>query len=941
MKPAITICAAFTIAILASCSQSNDIIERRSQLDLSGKWHTQIGVVNLPGTTDENGLGDGQADTLGTGKLARIKPFEGIVFYDRDIEIPASFVQKHISLFIEKTKPSTLWIDGDSIGYIGTLHNPHIYDVSQWLTPGKHHIRLAIDNSPSSVPQGIQGSHAWTDHTQTNWNGILGKFYLEASPRTHISAVDVYPSVAASSIKISIKIFADKPHRGRIETGGHSWNEPKGEHRHIPKQTIDVELNSGVNEIEMVCNMGQNPLLWSEFSPSLYKLNVELDTEEGPDNMAVDFGMRDFTTQGTQFIINGKKTFLRGKHDACVFPLTGYAPMTVKEWRNVFQIAKSYGINHYRFHSWTPPEAAFEAADIEGIYLQAELPYWGTLANDTTLNNFLMREGKTILNAFGNHPSFTMMALGNELNGDLSVMQQFVNDFKRQDKRHLYAFGSNNNLGFAGQVDGEDFFVTCRVGRENDSCYNTHVRSSFSFADAYKGGILNGTYPSTRLDYTEAISHSTVPVVSHENCQFQIYPDYAEIDKYTGVLYPYNLVTFRQRLIDAGLSDQADDFHKATGKFSMECYKADIEMCMRTQGFGGFQMLDLQDYPGQGSALVGILDAFMQSKGITTPEYFRQFCNSVVPMAKFDSYCIEADKPFETDIVVANYSIDDITDTLRWKITNCDSTETIANGLIAAKARQGDVSNIGHLDIPINKTDAPQQIKLWLSIGKYTNSYNLWAFPPQQPKALKNINVSHKLDAATIQRLNNGQSILYIPQHTDIEQLSVGGLFTPDYWNYAMFKGISEWLKREVSPGTMSILVNPEHPLFASFPTQMQSDWQWWAIARNSRPFILYNTGTDYKPIVQVIDNVERNHKLGIVFEFSVGKGRLLVCTCNLAAITDKLEGQQFAQAIAQYMESDSFNPITKITSKELKQLFSTKVKDKKIIGEKNITSYE
>ena len=116
-----------------------------------------------------------------------------------------------------------------------------------------------------------------------------------------------------------------------------------------------VGLSKGENKIELTLDMGNRMQTWSEFHPTLYALNVTLATNEGKDNIITDFGMRDFATEGTQFTINGFKTFLRGKHDACVFPLTRYAPMDVKSWRKVFQTAKSYGINYYRCHSYHPP----------------------------------------------------------------------------------------------------------------------------------------------------------------------------------------------------------------------------------------------------------------------------------------------------------------------------------------------------------------------------------------------------------------------------------------------------------------------------------------------------------------------------------------------------------------------------------------------------------
>ena len=939
MKPTHIMGAAMALMLLGSCRPA-EYADARSRIDLSGEWQTDLGMAILPGTTDENGLGDGLPDSTGTGRLARLKPFEGIVRYRRTVSIPDSLRGQHLELIMEKTKPSTLWIDGDSIGHIGHLHAPHVYDVSRSLTPGEHTVCIDIDNRPQAVPQGIHGSHAWTDHTQTNWNGILGRFCIEASAPTRISRLRARGVAERRSVSLGIDLTADRSRTARLKVEAHSWNTPDDSRHDAAPWDTTLTLAAGTSHIDIEYPLGADARLWSEFDPTLYRVCVSLGTDSTADSRILDIGLRTMRARGTQFSINGLTTFLRGKHDACVFPLTGYAPMDVEAWRKVYRTAKDYGINHYRFHSWTPPEAAFEAADIEGIYLQPETPYWGTLGTDTVLNDFLLREGLTIIDAFGHHASFTMMALGNELNGDLAVMQQMVAELRRADPDRLYSFGSNNNLGTAGQVEGEDYFVTCRVGADTDSTYSTHVRSSFSFADAYKGGILNNTYPGTRRNYAGAIGRCTVPVVSHESCQFQIYPDYDEMALYTGVLYPFNLGIFRDRLRQAGMADQADAFHLASGALSMDCYKADIEMCLRTPGFGGFQMLDLQDYPGQGTALVGVLDAFMQSKGIITPDEFRQFCNRVVPMAEFDSYCIGTDRPFEADVVVANYSESARSQPLTWSITSPDSLTVFASGTLQADVAQGTVGRMGSISADIS-TDKARRLSLNLTTGRYCNHYDLWAYPPVTPQLPASVSLATQLTPAVLDSLEAGATVLFVPRHADIGQCSVGGLFTPDYWNYAMFKGISEWLHREVSPGTLSVLVNPAHPIFAEFPTQMQSNWQWWPVARNSRPLVLDKAPAECRPIVQVVDNFERNHKLGILTEFAVGRGRIMLCTCDLDAIANKPEGRQFAQAIYAYMASEDFAPQCAISRAELCGLVSDKAESRNIVGEKNITDYE
>ena len=934
MKNRILLTAALCMSMMAQIT-AQGYTSLREQIQLAGEWESSLGTCRLPGTTDENRLGERNRDTLVTYQLTRLYPYSGKVIYTREINIPESFRGKKLFLMMERTKPSTVWVDGDSIGSYGHLYAPHRYELPA-LAVGKHQLKIRIDNSPTSVPKEIQGSHAWTDATQTNWNGILGEFYIEAVPVSYIQSVQVYPEVDKKQALVIVEVDADKDGKAILDVDGYAWNT--SETHTLSPQQLAVRLKKGRNRIELPVNMGDKPLLWSEFHPALYKLNITLRAGKNRDSRMVDFGMRKFEVEGTQFVINGYKTFLRGKHDACVFPLTGYGPMDVASWQRVFRVAKQYGINHYRCHSFTPPRAALEAADIEGIYYQIELPLWGYIKRENTvLNDFLKREGDMLLEHFGNHPSFMMLGLGNELDAEIDVVREWLDDFRNRDNRHLYCFGSNNNLGWKGPQDGEDFFVTCRVGGGDG--YTTHVRTSFAYVDAEKGGILNNTRPATDKDYSGAIAHCPRPVVGHENCQFQIYPDYGQIEKYTGVLHPYNLEIFRDRLKENHLSSQAKTFHQATGHFSIECYKADMEYAFRTPGFGGFQLLDLQDYPGQGSALVGILDAFMDSKGIVAPETFYGFCAPLVSLALMKDHCWLNTQPLHIDVALSNYVEGDWNEPVRWSLVS-DNGVWKRDGVLMASIPQGKVGKAGSIDLSLSGLKEAQRLTLTLTTGKYRNYYHLWVYPDETAESEGSVHVASFLNDDLRKRLESGASVLLIPDHDSIVAQSVGGMFTPDYWNYSMFKTISENAGKEVSPGTLSILTDPGHPLLKYFPTECHSDWQWWSITRNSRPMILNATRGEYRPLIQVVDNIERNHKLGLVFEFAVGKGKLLVCMIDLQAIAGTPEGNQFRTSLLRYMKSDAFHPTEQLAWKELDALFHTDINQRQIIGVKNESDY-
>ena len=948
-----------TAGFYSACTQQLPP-DTRSRISLEGNWGLQLDTAGtgiapdwltksctdslfLPGTTDMGKMGTYNTDMTLTTGLSREYVFEGKALYTKQIRIPEEWDGTSVRLVMERTKPTTIWIDGKEVGANNDISTAQQYDLSSYLFPGTHTVAILVDNGKQAVPEKVYGSsHAYSASTQTNWNGIIGDFYLESAPLCGIDEIQLYPDVAKKVVtaRVTLRNPDKGVGKGILSFYAEAWNTDK-QHK-TPVQTVEVDWTKPEQELELA--LGDKALLWSEFTPALYRLSVSLKTDQSVDTEQATFGLRDFKTKGRQFTMNGKTTFLRGKHDACVFPLIAHTAMDVKTWRHYFQVAKQYGINHYRFHSWCPPEACFEAADIEGIYLQPELPIWGNIdIDDTELCDYLLKEGRNLHRAYSNHASFVMFGLGNEMSGE-EGLAMLIQTFKKEDNRHIYASGSNNYLGFKGKQADEDYFTTCRVGREDDKQFNTHARASFSFADAYDGGYLNHTYPNSEMDFSSANALCDVPIISHETGQFQVYPNYEEIKKYTGVLKPRNFEIFKKRLEEAGMIDQAHDFMMASGKWSALLYRADIEMNLRTPEWGGFQLLDLQDYPGQGSAYVGILDAFMESKGLIAPEEWRHFCSEVVPLFCTEKFCWTNDEALTGEVEIANYSESDLNGKqLSWVLTD-SKQQVLDKGVLPLQVKQGELAKVGTLKPAIASVRKAEKVTLALSIDgtPYRNDYSLWIYPAADKEVVpsEDICVTDDLDAH-LKYLTEGGKVLWFPSKDKHKDQTVGGLFQTDYWNYRMFRTICENLDRPVSPGTLGILTDPGHPALADFPTEFHTNWQWFPIITQSYPMILDRLSDDYRPIVQVIDNVERNHKLGLLFEFKVGNGKLLVCMSDLKAVQDKPEARQFYRSILEYMESSAFAPSYSLSAKDLQDLFTAKVKTGEMKKLFNISSYK
>jgi len=521
-----------------------------------------------------------------------------------------------------------------------------------------------------------------------------------------------------------------------------------------------------------------------------------------------------------------------------------------------------------------------------------------------TLKDYLQREGELIFKYFGNHPSFCMFTLGNEL-GRNEAMYELVVSFRDIDPRRLYAQGSNNMHWNPSFAKGDDFWVATKTAPD------LPVRGSYFHGDFANGHIENHP-PSTLVDYSGSIEEINAPVIGHETGQFQVSPDFNDIPKFTGVTRARNFEIFRERLKKANMLDHADDFVQASGKLAVICYREDIEAALRTPDFAGFQLLDIQDFPGQGTALVGILSDFMESKGLITPEKWSQFCCEVVPLLKMSKYTWTSDEEFRGNIAVAHYGKEDFNDAeVSWKLIN-EKGESLTEGAFTeVDITRGGVAEIGDISFALNTIEKAEKLNLVISLEgtKYRNEYDIWVYPRSVDTSIpEGILVSDKLDSKTRKHLQNGGKAIIIPEHDKLTHC-IQGAFQTDFWCYPMFARAAVNRGIEPAPGSLGFICDPDSPLLESFPTGFHSNWQWWQLVKNCKPIILDDTPADYKPLIQTIDNFARNHKLGMIFETRYGKGSVLICAIDLLNLQEKPEARQLYYSILNYVKSDDFSP--------------------------------
>ncbi len=913
------------------------------RLDLSGEWRHETdsadvgrgerwfareltgAEIRLPGSLQENRIGDPiTVDTKWTGGIfdrsyftepefapyrepGNIKTpfwlqpethFTGAAWYQREIEIPAGWAGKHVSLTLERPHWKTVvWLDGREIGSNDANSVAHRYALGVDLAAGSHMLTIRVDNTLD--PDIGENSHSISDHTQGNWNGIVGRIELTATAPVWIDDLQVHP-------RVEDRVAVVRGRLGRAD--GQPWPESV---RLAGDSTVRSPVAAAVDSdgrFSAEYAFGREAALWDEFNPALHTISVELGNGESGE---ARFGFRSISADGRQLTINGRPLFLRGTLDCAAFPKTGHPPTDVASWKRIFNVIKAHGLNHARYHSWCPPEAAFVAADELGVYLQVEAASWPnqstTLGDGKPVDAWIDAETARILQAYGNHASFVLLAAGNEPGGPRHAawLSQWIERQKAADSRRLYTAGA----GWP-EVPENDF----------------HVRSEPRIQQWGAGldSRINARAPETRSDYGDFIRARAAPVVSHEIGQWCVYPNFAEMSKYTGYLKPRNFEIFQASLEARGMAAQAREFLIASGKLQALCYKEDIESALRTPEMGGFQLLNLSDFPGQGTALVGVLDAFWEEKGYITPDEFRRFCNSTVPLARLDKRVFTADEHLAADVEVAHFGAAPLSKaSANWKLVGDDGRVAASGAFSSRDIPIGAGHALGRIDISLDNIPAPARYKLVVALEEtpFANDWDVWVYPRAGELAAvapADVLIASRLDAATQAKLEAGATVWLRASparvRPDPKRGPVALGFSSIFWNTAWTNG--------QAPHTLGILCDPKHPAFSAFPTDSHSNWQWWYPIKEAAPMILDGLPHDIQPVAQVIDDWFTNRKLALAFEARVGKGKLLVTSIDLEdAVLDPVRRQLRASLLA-YVAGAEFQPDVTVTAEQIRGLF-------------------
>lgn len=843
------------------------------------------------------------------------KQYVGNAWYRRYVYIPKEWGDQRITLFLERPHiETTVFVNGHEVGHQMSLSVPHRYDVTKFIKKGvRNEIAIRVYNGIENVCVG-QDSHSVTDQTQGNWNGITGRIELQAQwKKLNIKRVRVTPHIKEGAVTVEVQLenHVDGLRFFPINDYNVSANIKYMNDGKVGKMVRGSTVIAEGSNIKFKFGLGRDVKFWDEFHPNLYRLTVEA----GETVYETQFGLREIKAEGRQLYINNRPLFLRGTVENCCFPETGFPPTDEDEWMRIFKKCKEYGLNHVRFHSYCPPEAAFAAADRVGIYLQPEGPSWPNhgvkLRRGQAIDKYLLEESKRIVDEYGHHPSFVMMAAGNEPAGDwVTYCNDWVKQMHEYDSTKVYC-GASVGGGWAWDGGSEYHVKGGARGLDWD-------RKAPSSDDDYYSGI---EYPRNYKGTTPNDS----PIIAHEQGQWCAFPDFKEITQYTGAYKARNFEIFRDMLRDNGMEQMAEKFLMASGKLQTLCYKYEIERNLRTKDYAGFQLLGLNDYSGQGTALVGPLNVHWREKGYTTANDWCEFCYPLVLLARFPKFVYTNHEVLRVPVEAYNAFYADLKEVkAAYYIT--DDTMGVYHGgrFLSHEIPVGKNGELGVVEFPLDSIKQPTKMTLHVKMGNIIkNHWDFWVYPVEmrnEKLEMRNANspyVTDTLDAQALKVLKKGGTVLL----TAAGRVSLGSdvkqSYLPVFWN-------TSWFKMR-PPHTTGAYIEKQHPLFKyGFPTDDWSNLNWWELLNKAQVMNLMELPKDYQSPIQPIDTWHVSRKLGMLIEARVLKGRLLMTTMDISNdLEHRVVARQMRKAILDYMQSDDFQPAITLTPETISHFFT------------------
>ena len=864
---------------------SNETTNTEKLYNLAGIWNVEIGDgkvydMRIPGTLDESNIGFPDItpelrEKLNAAKAAE-NPLDRILGKDDfmeddeeeepEAEEPEEFIMtrytrqytftgearitrtlnyteaigKRVFLEVERARVLRLFVDGREVPHFiaPSLATPHVFEVTGLLN-GTHQITFLSDNSYPGLPaEDILTSNMASDETVTNWNGLLGYVRLREENEVFIESIQVRPK--GRTLSVQLEISAPYPAETAIR-----MTSPAFTREYVTKIEIKEQYAGFVFD---GLKLSEEAELWGEDGTARQTFTAELQNGERKN---VSFGIRDFRIDDEKkFALNGRRTFLRGETSSAVHPDTSYCPMDVPSWTRVFKQYRQYGANFVRFASHCPPEAAFEAADEMGMLLMVGLSchqHPGAYVTNEA-QDYYLTELTRILKTYGNHPSFVMMSFGSGAETCIEVpeyLENLLGIAKNLDDTRLYTPGANvisRNCDFV-MVDRRD-------------------------------------------DLPEQVNY---PILTTRTGMFEMLPDFREIDLFSGVLKPNNLLKMRENVEKEGLTVTWNRYVEASGEAALRRYKEELEACFLDERIAGVSLMGLTDYPGRGKAPCGMMNTHLIPKNydFADPKRFLPFFSEAAVLAGLRKYSYSYGETLSLPLYVMNYGKEPLSYPLKVVLSHGDLN--IEKVFDRVTAEPGGITKVGELNVllgpELREDRHARKMTLSLRFGLLENRYPVFVYPSLIPMCPENVLEVSELNETALQYLSDGGNVFITPKVSGRNSLG-------------------------------SAYIDAGHPIFRDFGTDHFSDVNWKHIPSAA----YFEMPGRYKAIVtklrRPIDNMTPAVQL---FETRVLNGAVVVSALGLKEKIDRPEVAALLSSIYDYMGSFEFSPNQEMRVPELR----------------------
>jgi beta-galactosidase len=845
------------------------------KIRVPGAWNTQgVAYESESLLRDyETKLLAEQKQLFGLGTLGKesesaklFSAFPGPGWYRKKVTIPAAWKGKVPWLvFGGIHREAEVWVNAQSVGAHHSYLTPFRVNLAAHAKAGDTiTISARVDARRRKEVDPLMGCFDTLDFLYITWGGLYRGVTLEATDATRLGDVFVIPQVASETAEIRVAL--DGPKTGHFKIAAEILDA-------AGRSVASIESSAASGAETILAARIASAKLWSPKTPYLYRARIRLLSDSKlADTRTVRFGMREFKVANGKFLLNGKPIFLRGYGDDCIFPNTICPPSDKSELHRRLALAREYGFNYVRHHSWMPPEEYLEAADELGMMLQPEFPfaYRWDLPTTPEAQRAALEQWQAMIRLHRNHPSIVTWCMGNELYDSFSLASEMYRMAKNLDPTRPVIDSDGCNFKHEDR-ETLDFMVV--QFREGDS---------IGFQD-------------TKYNIPAGIRK---PVIAHEMGYFVTLHDLKQLALFKNGVRPYWLLQARDLAERNGLKDDYPDWLASSYRLQAACLKSNLEAARRSR-LSGTSVWLFQDYP---NCAEGVVDMFFRPKGVSAVD-FRKFNSPTVLLLEVPRRNLRSGEAVEIKFLVSRFEDEPATATFRWRLKN--GTKTLASGT----QEKVQVNADGIQELPSIKLEAPrlaraERLTLTAELadanGKTDNSWNLWVFPTNlltetsQKLRYSGYDALRKIYPWALERISNSEvadTDLLVTTRIDQDTrdyLKAGGrvlllepnpTFTVEKTNFRL----SSW----DGGGPSGTIFDRTHPALREMPSDGWCDLQFHSVIENSKTVFLNPLPSKVRPLVRCIDRPTRLLDRAYLFEVAAGRGKLLVSGFNFARATD------------------------------------------------------